>query len=199
MGLLPLREKLSWTHETKICSWLKLPPAPSDLVQGGSDPSKQCPGHQGRAPEHCFTSGHLKTPSGWEKAQIPQRRGWCRAMVSAPSGQQNQGSSSSILGLPRGFMAQLSLLPHFWHPDLSSWVVLLHLELCFPALEFGGYCLQFPFFGCFKSSSEPEGGANPSLGCFCEPRNACETKEGATWNRNCGGSDRDKSCTHTEL
>lgn len=118
-------------------------------------------------------------------------------MVSVPSGQQNKGSSCSILGLPGGFMAQLSLLPHFWHPDLGSWVVLLHSELCFLALELGDYCLQFPFVGCFKSSSEPEGGTNPSLGCFCEPQNACETKEGATWNGNWGGTDREKSPTHS--
>lgn len=64
MGL-SLREKPSWARETKICSWLQLPPAPNDLIQGGSDAPKQCPGHQSRAPEHCSTSGHLETVGSW--------------------------------------------------------------------------------------------------------------------------------------
>lgn len=72
-----------------------------------------------------------------KKHKFPREEAGVEPWFSAPSGQQNRGSSSSILGLPRGFMAQLSLLPHFWHPDSGSWVVLLHLELCFLALEFG--------------------------------------------------------------
>ena len=86
----------------------------------------------------------------WETARIPWGRGWGRATVSTPVGRQKKDSSSSILGLLGAFMAELSLLPHFWHPDLGSWVVLLHLERCFLALELGDYYLQFPFDRCLK-------------------------------------------------
>lgn len=86
----------------------------------------------------------------WETARMPQGRGWHRAAVSAPFGRQKKGSSSSILGLPGGFMAELSFLPRFWHPDSGSWIVLLHLECCFLALALGDYCLQFPFDRCLE-------------------------------------------------
>lgn len=169
---LSSKEKQSWNSEGKICSWLKFPPTPGGPVQGGSDAPKQHPGHQGQTLEHSVPPKgilNLSVTDGfsWEKVRIPWGRGWCKATVSAPFEWQKKGSSCSLLGLPEGFMAELSPLLRFWHPDLGSWIVSLHLEHCFLALVLGDYCLQFPSDRCLKEQYWAGRGGKASLGYLC--------------------------------
>lgn len=200
MGLLSLGEKLNWACETKICSWLKLPPAPNGLVQGGSECQSNAQGIRAEPQSTASPQGILKLSvagvSLRKKPKLPREGAGVEPWSGLPLDNRIKAHPPAPWLCPE-VLWHSSLLPHSWHPDLGSWVVLLHLELCFLALEFGDYCSQFPFVGRFKSSSEPEGGTNPGLGCFCEPQNACETKEGATWNRSCGGTDRDKNSMHS--
>lgn len=60
MGLLSLGEKLSWACETKICSWLKLPPAPNGLVQGGSECQSNAQGIRAEPQSTASPQGILK-------------------------------------------------------------------------------------------------------------------------------------------